>query len=93
MDPTLILILAPILIMSFAGYFIMLIDKKKSMRDEWRIKESSIFIVALLGGSIGVYLGMRHFRHKTNHTSFALGIPLMILIQTYLFIMLISRVI
>lgn len=93
LNPVLAVILAFIVIMSISGYFIMFSDKKKSIKNEWRIKESTIFMVALLGGSVGVYLGMRSFRHKTNHTSFALGIPLMIIIQTYFLIMLVSRII
>lgn len=48
----------------------MYIDKKKAIKHEWRIKEKTLFILALLGGFIGSYIGMKTFRHKTKHKIF-----------------------
>lgn len=63
------------------GFIIMGIDKSKAKRNKWRISEKTIFITALLGGSIGVKLGMKHYRHKTQHKQFVYGIPAIIILQ------------
>ena len=57
------------------------IDKSKARKQKWRIRESTLFIVAALGGSIGSITGMYAFRHKTKHTSFVVGMPLILFIQ------------
>jgi uncharacterized membrane protein YsdA (DUF1294 family) len=59
----------------------MFIDKKKAKNGDYRISEKTIFIVSLLLGAIGVYVGMYKFRHKTKHSSFTLGIPICIIIN------------
>jgi len=64
----------------------MLIDKKKAIKNRWRIKESTLLLFAILGGSIGSYLGMKNFRHKTKHSKFTLGIPFIIFLQLALII-------
>ena len=63
------------------GFLIMLIDKTKARRGKWRIPESTLITVAIIGGSIGSLLGMYAFRHKTRHPKFTLGIPLIIVAQ------------
>lgn len=50
-------------------------DKLKAKRREWRIPEKTLFTIALIGGSIGTFAGMRLFRHKTKHKSFRVGMP------------------
>jgi len=52
-------------------------DKKKAINNGWRIPEKNLFMIALLGGATGVFLGMKLFRHKTKHYSFIIGIPLL----------------
>ena len=44
----------------------------------------TMFIVAILGGSLGVYAGMEVFRHKTKHAKFTVGVPLILAIQIIL---------
>lgn len=56
-------------------------DKFKAKRNGWRIPESRFLILGLLGGAVGIYLGMRIFRHKTKHTLFVLGIPLLMVVN------------
>lgn len=46
--------------------------------------EKVLFGLSILGGSVGMYLGMFTFRHKTKHWYFVIGIPLIILIQAAL---------
>ena len=52
------------------GFSLMGIDKKRAIRGAWRISESSLFLTAVLGGSIGCIIGMQLFRHKTKHYYF-----------------------
>lgn len=63
------------------GFVLIGIDKYKSKHRKWRIKEKTFFIIAVLGGTIGVFLGMHIFRHKTQHTSFVIGIPIIFILQ------------
>ncbi|MGE7624210.1 DUF1294 domain-containing protein [Viridibacillus sp. NPDC096237] len=69
------IILYWILLMSAIGLILMGYDKRKAINHEWRIRERTLWLVALFGGGIGSYIGMRIFRHKTQHTSFAFGLP------------------
>ena len=66
---------------NLAGFIIMGVDKKRAIRGAWRISEASLFLTALLGGSLGCILGMQHFRHKTKHWYFRVFFPLFALIQ------------
>nr|WP_129596235.1 DUF1294 domain-containing protein [Anaerophilus nitritogenes] len=63
------------------SFLLTFIDKYKSKKDAWRIKERTFFIVSFLGGAIGVIMGMSIFRHKTQHKSFYIGIPLIFLLH------------
>ncbi len=73
-----------IIIINFIGYILMGVDKKRAIRGAWRISEASIFFVAFLGGALGCTLGMHHFRHKTKHWYFRLGLPFICLLETAL---------
>ena len=66
---------------NLAGFIIMGVDKKRAIRGAWRISEASLFFTALLGGSLGCILGMQHFRHKTKHWYFVIGMPLILAVQ------------
>ena len=56
-------------------------DKRRARRGKWRVPEKTLFLLPLLGGSIGALLGMRVFHHKTKHWYFAWGIPAILLAQ------------
>lgn len=56
-------------------------DKQRARRGAWRIKERTLLLWAILGGSLGGLLGMYAFRHKTQHFKFKWGLPLIILLQ------------
>ena len=72
------------IIINIIGYVIMGIDKKRAIRGAFRISEASLFMVALLGGSLGSILGMQHFRHKTRHWHFKYGMPAILMLQILL---------
>ena len=57
------------------------IDKWKAKRGLWRVPEATLMMMAALGGSVGALLGMRVFRHKTQHKKFTIGVPLILLVQ------------
>ena len=78
------LLLYYLLIINAAGFLLMLVDKWKAKKNRWRIRESTLLIVAALGGSIGSLAGMYLFRHKTQHLKFTLGIPLILAAQCIL---------
>ena len=70
--------LAVINLVTFAIYGV---DKAKAKRGAWRVPEKTLFLLPLLGGSLGALLGMRVFHHKTKHWYFVRGIPLILLAQ------------
>ncbi len=72
------------------GTALMLLDKIKSRMGSWRISEKKLIATALLGGSVGIYLGVKFFRHKTRHIVFNTYVPIMIFVQLA-FIMLLMR--
>lgn len=80
----LILLGAYLLVINLDGFALMGIDKSRARRGRRRIAEATLFIVAALGGSLGVLCGMYAFRHKTLHTSFTVGIPLLLFFQAVL---------
>lgn len=70
-----------ILIINLFGFALMVIDKYKAKKNKWRIKEMNFFITAIIGGAAGVLLGMTMVRHKTQHKSFYIEIPLIYLLN------------
>lgn len=63
------------------AFFLMGWDKRKARKNKWRTRERKFFILAFLGGALGIYAGMKFFHHKTLHNSFRYGIPILILIN------------
>ena len=70
-----------VVIMNILGVAVMGIDKYKAQHKLWRIPEKTLFLVSILGGSIGTWTGMYLFRHKTKHWYFVVGMPLILAIQ------------
>ena len=60
------------------------VDKWRARHNRWRISEATLFLLAILGGSIGALLGMHVWHHKTKHLHFIIGIPLIMLLQVIL---------
>ena len=70
-----------LLIINLLTFAIYGIDKAKAKKGAWRIPEKSLLLLAVIGGSIGAWLGIRLWRHKTMHPQFKWGVPLILLIQ------------
>ena len=80
--------LAAVNLVTFTVYGV---DKAKARRGAWRVPEKTLFLLPLLGGSLGALLGMLTFRHKTKHWYFVWGIPLILLAQMALAVWLLVR--
>ena len=70
-----------LIFINLIAFFLMGLDKSKARRGKWRIPEKTLFLSAILGGSVGSILGMQLFRHKTRHTSFVVGMPCILFLQ------------
>lgn len=73
-----------LLLVNVAAFLVMGLDKRRAKRDKWRISEKALFLPAVLGGALGGVLGMRTFRHKTQHWYFRFGFPLLLVLQVVL---------
>ena len=70
-----------LLIVNAVAFIVMLVDKYKAKKEKWRIPESTLLLLVVVGGSIGALLGMKVWHHKTMHKKFKYGIPLIIVLQ------------
>lgn len=68
-------------VMSVITFFVMGSDKLRAKRGTRRVPEARLFLLALLGGGVGGFLGMYAFRHKTRHLHFVIGFPLIAAVQ------------
>ena len=73
-----------LLIVNAAGFVLMLADKYKAKKNQWRIRESTLLGVAIIGGSSGILAGMYPVRHKTRHKKFTIGVPVILIAQCLL---------
>ena len=85
------LILIYLIAINVVTFFAYGIDKWKAKRSKWRISVATLLGMAVIGGSIGAWLGMRVWHHKTMHKKFQFGIPLIIVVQIALMIWIISK--
>ena len=75
------IILGYLLAVNIATVFLYGIDKYKAKKGRWRISEATLVMIAVIGGSIGAWSGMRLWHHKTMHKKFKYGIPVIIILQ------------
>lgn len=61
-------------------------DKYKAKKGKWRIPEATLLLMAVIGGSIGAWIGMKVWHHKTMHKKFKYGIPIIQVLQCILII-------
>ena len=75
------LILIYFAVISFAAMIITVSDKRKAIKGNWRIPESTLMLVGLFGGAVSMYITMKIIRHKTKHKLFMIGLPLEIILH------------
>ena len=81
-------ILAYFIAINILSGIVCCIDKRKAIRHSWRISEKLLWILSLLGGSVGMYLTMHIIRHKTLHKRFMIGLPALIILQIVIILIL-----
>lgn len=71
-----------LILINAAGLALMLADKRRAVKNRWRVPEATLMTVAAAGGSFGVLLGMYAVRHKTRKPKFSVGVPLLLMLHT-----------
>ncbi len=80
-----------LIFINFFTFIVFGIDKYKAIKNNYRIKEKTLFFLAIIGGVIGAIFGMKIFRHKTLKPSFKYGIPILAVIEIILIIICITN--
>lgn len=81
MTPVQIALAAWLGFLNLAAFAAMGVDKRRAKLGAWRIRERTLFLLAILGGSVGAMAGMWLFRHKTRHWYFVVGMPAILILQ------------
>ena len=80
-----------LLAVNITSFLLYGIDKYKAKKGRWRISEATLLLMAVIGGSIGAWVGMRIWHHKTMHKKFKYGIPIIIILQVALAVYLLTN--
>ena len=70
-----------VIAINLIAFLAMYIDKRRARNASWRINESTLFTLVLLGGGIGGIAGMYTFRHKTKKMQFVIGFPAILIVE------------
>ncbi len=73
-----------LIVINIVTFIVYGVDKSKARKNEWRISEKVLILLAVVGGSVGALLGMYAFHHKTQHFKFSIGVPLILVLQVVL---------
>lgn len=84
------LIIIYLVVINCTSFITMGVDKYKARKRTWRIPESTLFVLALIGGSIGSIAGMHLFHHKTRHWYFLYGMPAILIVQILLVLLIVT---
>ena len=76
-----------LILINAAAFICMLVDKQKAKKRLWRIPESTLLLLAAIGGSLGTYVGMQLCRHKTRKLRFSIGVPVMLAVHIMVLIL------
>ena len=86
--PVLLVWLVLVNVLNFA---LMGADKRRAKRGRWRLPERTLWLLALLLGSAGLYFGMLVFRHKTQRPLFRFGVPALLVLQAGILLLLLGN--
>ena len=81
------LIIIYLVVINVATFLTYGLDKWKAKKSKWRIREAALLMLAVLGGSVGAWLGMKVWHHKTKHKKFQYGVPLILVAQVVLLLL------
>lgn len=73
-----------LIMINILAFLMMTLDKYKARKHAWRVPEKSFFLLSIIGGSLGTWIGMYICHHKTRHWYFVVGIPIILLLQILL---------
>ena len=90
-DLTLKIVLIYLVVINGVTFVVYGIDKYKAVRSKWRIPENTLIGLAIIGGSVGAWMGMKFWHHKTLHAKFRFGIPIILIAQVALVYWLMNR--
>ncbi|GEM00636.1 Uncharacterized membrane protein YsdA, DUF1294 family [Halolactibacillus halophilus] len=76
-----------LIFINLIGFLQMGIDKRKALKNKWRLPEKQLWLIAFFLGSPGTFLGMKLFRHKTKHRLFKFGLPVLSIIEVMLIVL------
>lgn len=74
-----------LLIVNIFTFIVYGVDKLKAKEHWWRISEATLLFLAVVDGSVGAWVGMKVWHHKTMHKKFKYGVPIILLLQAVLF--------
>lgn len=85
-------LIAVLLVLNLAAFFLMGTDKRRAVRGTWRISERTLLLACLPFSAAGGLVGMHVFRHKTRKLKFSLGVPAMLIAQAAVLIAVLPRI-
>ena len=83
-------LLVYIILINLVTFVVYADDKRRAKNHSWRTSESTLVMLAIIGGSLGALLAMLLFRHKTRHKQFVYGIPTILIAQIFLAIFMLA---
>ncbi len=86
-----ILFLLYLIVINISTFILFGMDKRKAVNKKWRIPESTLLGLSIIGGSVGSFLGMNLFKHKTKKLYFKFGLPIILILQIILFLVVLKR--
>lgn len=90
-DSMIKILLVYLVVINIATFLFSRADKRAAVKDLRRVPESRLILLSLLGGSLGMLLSMKAFRHKTRKPKFSIGVPVILILQTAAALYFISR--
>ncbi|MBQ9312805.1 MAG: DUF1294 domain-containing protein [Bacteroidales bacterium] len=78
-------------VLNIISFICFAVDKYKAKRGKWRISEKTLLLLAICGGSIGAFLGMKTFHHKTKHNKFKFGVPIILFLHILILIFYLTK--
>ena len=84
------IVLIYLVVINVVAFVVYGVDKYKAKRGRWRTPEATLLGLAAIGGSIGAWLGMRVWHHKTMHKKFQYGVPLILIAQIVLVVLILQ---